>query len=383
MVVAPPRRRHRVLNTLLAIPRFTADMLLTGPRYAAARFDNYLESKSPGGFGRGAKRSAWRFGATVDWETELGTSTAVRVGRSVGEAGSVDLHVGFFGSRGQSGGLVAKLGSYTEANLEPVLTFDAGRDQRRVFAGFGEPVPRISYDQDSLIGAAGLSSDLGRIKLVGRAVGDFVRDGGDDMALPVAGWDETQRALTAELSVAYDSRRVSYAFNHAGAWSTGTFVRATGAYTTGRASRSGAFSFVRGMLEAKRLFDLFHGDRVLIIGARVEGITADAVEVPFDRLPALGGMARMRAFARDEMRDRVTSFADVTYEWPLGGDSRAYVFVETGTVQATLLPSSHNRFHVGYGGGVRFLSGESTVLRLQLAGADNGVIGGYFQLGAL
>jgi hypothetical protein len=373
------------MNTLLAIPRFTADLLLTGPRYAAARLDSYLEAQSPGGFGRGAKKNPWRFGAMVDWETALGTSTGLRVGRELAEATSIDLHVGLFGARGQSGGLVAKLGRYSGANLEPSLTFDAGRDQRRAFTGFGEPLPRITYEQDSMIGTAGLSSDLGRVKLIGRAIGDIVRDSGEDMVLPTPGWDETQRAVTAELSVAYDSRRMSHAFNHHGAWSTGTFVRATGAYTAGRGSRSGAFSFVRGTLEAKRLFDLFHGDRVLTIGARVEMINDDAMEVPFDRLPALGGMARMRAFARDELRDRVASFADAHYEWPLGSDTRAYVFVETGTVQATAVPSSHNekRFHVGYGGGIRFLSGVSTVVRLQLAGADDGVIGGYLQLGAL
>jgi hypothetical protein len=381
--VRPPRESHRVANTLLAIPRFTAGLLLTGPRYAASRLDNYLESQTPGGFGRGAKKSSWRFGATLDWETALGASTGVRVGRSFAEEASVDLHVGLFGARGQSGGLIAKLGTYTEANLEPSLSIDAGRDQRRAFGGFGDPASRMMYEQDSVVGTAGVSSKLGRLKIVGRAIGDAVRDGGEDMLQPIVGWDETQRAATAELSVGYDSRRLSYPFNHEGAWSSGTLVRATGAYTAGSGSRSGAFSFVRGALEAKQLFDLFHGDRVLTIGARIEMINADAMEVPFDRLPALGGMARMRAFARDELRGRVASFADAHYEWPLGGDTRAYLFVETGSVQATLLSPSQDRIHVGYGGGIRFLTGMSTVVRLQIAGADDGVIGGYLQLGAL
>jgi hypothetical protein len=384
VVVRGPRERHRIANTLLAIPRFTADLLLTGPRYAAARLDNYLESRSPNAFGRGEKKSSWRFGATVDWETALGASTGVRVGRSFAEAATVDVHVGLFGARGQSGGLVAKLGSYTEANLEPSLSFDAGRQQRRAFAGFGEPLPpRITYEQDSIEGAAGLSSDLGRIKIIARAIGDIARDEGEDMVVPVAGWDETQRAGTAELSAAYDSRRIAHPFNHNGAWSSGTLVRGTGAYTAGHGSRSGAFAFVRGTLEAKQLFDLFHGDRVLTIGARLEVIDANAMDVPFDRLPALGGMARLRAFARDELRDRVASFADLNYEWPLGGNTRAYLFVETGSAQSTIAPKSPTRLHVGYGGGIRFLTGNSTVVRLQVAGADDGVIGAYFQLGAL
>ena len=197
----------------------------------------------------------------------------------------------------------------------------------------------------------------------------------------VAGLDETQRAATGELALIYDSRRITHPWVHTGAWSTGFYVRAAAAYTSGEASRSGSFDTVRGTLEARRLFDLFNGDRVLSIGVRGDAVSGE--DLPFDRLPSLGGRDRMRALARDELRGQTSAFADIQYEWALGGDSRAFVFAETGGVAAEASELGSADLHLGYGGGLRFLTGEATSLRAHLAGSADGHIGFYLQLGAL
>lgn len=398
--IAPPRKSHAFANALLAIPRTIVLVALMGPRYAAGEVDDYLEDRSPNAFGRDVE-STWRFGATGDWETELGPSLGVRVGYRFAARTTADAYVGLFGARGQSGGLRATLGRHTAARIEPVITLDAGRELARVFAGVGEIAgaardpyargPRADYDERLVAASAGAAATLGPIRIEGRGVVDWIEagDDGDDpvseqyAAGALVGFGEAQRATTGELAVVYDRRRAGHPWIPAGAPSTGLYVRGAVAYTAGEAERSGAFSTGRATLEARRLFDLFHGDRVLGIGVRVEAVSARADELPFDRLPALGGRDWLRAFARDEFRDRSAAAADLTYEWPLLETSRAYVFVETGSVQGALDELAASRLHVGYGGGVRFVSGAATALRLQIAGSDDGDLGFFLQLGAL
>lgn len=399
VIVEPPRPSHRVANALLAVPRAAALFLLEGPRYAAMRLDRHRESQSPNYGGRDVtKQGGWRFGAVVDWETALGASIGVRVGHGFGAA-SVDAHGGLLGPRGQSGGLRATLGRFTDVDVEPVLTLDMGRSLTRVFAGIGDapPVrldpyrrgPRATYDTRMFETSAGLAARTGAVKLQVRGLGDVVRsDDGDATftgaydGMALVGFDETQRAGTGEVSISYDTRRTSYQFNKPAAPSTGLYLRGAYAYTAGTASRTGDFATSRGTLEARRLFDLFHGDRVLSIGASIEAVTAATTELPFDRLPGLGGSDRMRAFARDELRDRTATHADVEYAWPLDTRSTGFVFVETGAVHPGVRELAASRFHAGYGGGIKF-GAEGAWARIQIAGSDTGDVGGFVTLGAL
>lgn len=391
VAVEAPRDDHRIANTLLALPRGATLLLLTGPRYGAAELDDYLDSRSPNAYGRDVKQS-WRFGATFDWEKELGPSLGLRVGRKLGAFTAVDAYGGLFGARGQSGGIRAVIGRYTAAQLEPAVSLDLGRDMERAFAGIGEPRgPRTQFEERGYTAVASLASHLGPVQIEARGVFDHTRatDADDDPlskrydAAMLPGFAEQQRAETGELSVAFDQRHATHPWIRASSPSAGFYARGAAAYTTGEASRTGGFSTWRGTLEARQLFDLFHGDRVLSIGVRGEAVSADADALPFDRLPGLGGRDLMRAFARDELRDRATTYADIDYEWALGGDSRAYLFVETGAAQAALDDVSTSRLHAGYGGGIKVLGGSGTAARFQVAGSDEGDVGFFLQIGAL
>jgi hypothetical protein len=393
IAVQSPENDHAVVNTALILPRTVVLVLLAGPRLAAAEIDDYLESRSPDAFGRTVKHSGWRSGVVADWETSLGPSVGLRVGRSFAHATAVDVYGGFFGARGQSGGVRAQLGEYTDLNLQPLVTFDAGRQLARVFSGIDMQGPRTHYLERRFEARSALESRLGLFRITATAgvsrISTYDEDSDDDPVaasydpMMITGFAETQRAATGELSIAYDDRRRSYNFIHKGAWSTGWLVRAAGSYSRGDASRTGNFATGRGTLEAHRLFDLFHGDRVLTIGARTEAITANADAVPFEMLPALGGADRLRALARDELRGRSATFADIQYEWALGADTRAYLFVEAGGVARRPTALESEDLHVGYGGGLRLLNGSATSLRAQLAGSDDGDLGFFLQLGAL
>jgi hypothetical protein len=366
VVVPEPRESHRVANTLLAIPRFTAALLLTGPRYAAASVDNYLESRSPNSFGRDV-RETWRFGALATWEPELGAALAARVGHTVGDDGTIDFYAGGLGPRGVSGGL---RGEYGIASL----AIDAGTSMDRIDRTFAAS----QYEQDAASATASLRwRSAGVLRARASLVADIRHDDVDvPPPLPLAGVEETHRAGTAELSLGIDSRRATRRTINVAAPAAGTLVRLTGAYTRGEGEVTPLFQTARLRLDLQQLIDVFHGDRVITIGMRAEAVSARAEELPFDRLPSLGGSDGMRALGRDELRGRTVAFGELSYEWPLGEDSRAYLFGEGGHIL---------NFGAigGYGGGIRFLSKSSTVLRLQLAGATDGSIGLSFQIGAL
>ncbi len=379
VAIAPPRETHRVANTLLALPRMMVLLLLEGPRYAAHEVDAYLESRSPNAFGRDVAKPSWRFGATFEWQTALGASLGVRVGHELGDDTSVDAYVGLFGPRGQSGGLSANLGRYTVARLEPTLSFDAGRDLTRAFAGIGTHGPRGTYDQRGYTAAAGVAGHVGAVRFGARGSYDdtHAADPSSDFAydpLMLFGFREDTRAATGEVSVTLDTRRSAYRHIVRSAPSSGSYVRGAVAYTSGKASRSGDFTTARGTLEARQLFDLFAGNRVLSFGAGIEAISAEANEVPFDRLPMLGGRDHLRAFAMGELRDRNAAYADVQYDWPVGNSMRSYIFAEVGHTAA---------WHGAYGGGLRYHTRSSIIARIQIAGSDEGELGMFFQLGAL
>ncbi|MDQ3337729.1 MAG: hypothetical protein M4D80_21420 [Myxococcota bacterium] len=378
VAVAAPRKDHGFANTLLAVPRAIVLFLLEGPRYAASELDDYLENRSPNAFGRDAKQASWRLGATVEWQTELGTSVALRIGYQLASATTIDAYGGLFGPRGQSGGLHANLGRYTAARIKPSLSFDAGRDLTRAFAGVGEHGPRATYDQQGFTVGAGLAAHAGPVRFGARGTYDSTRaadPSADFAAYPMlVGFDEDQRASTGELSVTLDLRSRRTRWIQRSAPSSGFYLRAAGGYTAGTASRSGDFTLGRAAVEARQLFDLFHGDRVLSIGARYEAITANAMDVPFERVPTLGGRDTMRAYAMGELRDRDVAAFDIQYEWPVSVDLRSYVFIEAGHAAD---------WHGGYGGGIRYLTSSGTGARLQLAGSESGDLGAFVQFGAL
>ena len=373
--VAAPERTYRISNMLLAFPRLIAHVILRGPRYAAAGVDSYLESKSPDVGGRTVGNQAgFRFGAELVGENELGLSLAVRIGYRVSGHATVDFYGGLMGVRGQSGGARLILGDHTELHLQPSLAADAGNELERLYGIGGATSRDDHYEAQEASLTPAIASQLGPFQI--RASARFDRVDNDPIAaldpMPV-GAGEVERATTEELAITYDGRRRTHPWVNEATYSTGFYVRAAGAYIHGDASRSGAFSTWRGVFEARRLFDLFRGDRVLTIGVRGEALTDD--HMPFDRMPALGGRDRMRAFATRELRGRRLAYATLEYEWALGLDSRGYLFTEAGGVADAV--------HYDGGIGIRLLTGGSTSLRMQVAASANGDVGFYLQLGAL
>ncbi|HEY4179155.1 MAG TPA: hypothetical protein VGM90_20065 [Kofleriaceae bacterium] len=388
IIVKADEPDHSVANGILYVPRSLAQLILSAPRYAAVGVDHYLESRSPNAFGRDV-HSSWRLGAVFDWENVTGPSGALRIGRELGDAYSVDAYGGAFGARGVSGGARISLGRFTSWRIQPAVDGMVGSGMERVYAGVGEmDGRRVTFDEKQAMAHATVAIRPGRWWLiVGRA--GFAQttpdDGGDiATAYPAAvGVGERDRAGSGEISLSYDTRSPDYSWILPAAPSSGTLIHATGAYTRGETDSTGAYSFGRSHLEVQQLFDLFHGDRVLTIGARTETITVDPMSVPFTQLPALGGADMLRAYARDQLRDRSATYANIEYAWPVTVASQAFLFAETGEVHDGYRNFDSNNLHIGYGAGVRAYDGRTTFLVLQIAAAGTDQIGAFAQLGAL
>ena len=135
--------------------------------------------------------------------------------------------------------------------------------------------------------------------------------------------------------------------------------------------------YTRYGADLHRFVDLYHGDRVLVLRAYLEGVTAPVGEVPFTDLPRLGGGDLLRGFEGDRFRDRVAAFGSVEYDWHVHYGVDTYLFVDTGRVAGSLDELSLSNLHTGYGIGVQLQGPDSFLFRAQIA---HSVDGFFFKL---
>jgi len=197
----------------------------------------------------------------------------------------------------------------------------------------------------------------------------------------LTGWGQGTKISYSELAVGWDSLATASSFVPAGAPSTGTKVVLFGgvARSVDLAGGGAPVAYTRYGVDGLRYFDLYNGDRVLILRGRVEGVAGAADRIPFTDLPRLGGPTLLRGYSRDRFRDRVTLLASAEYRYPIWQNLAGYLFVDGGCVRAGLsdLVGTAPRPRVGGGGGLElFVSGQFG-LRGQVAGSSEGL---FFQL---
>ena len=135
-------------------------------------------------------------------------------------------------------------------------------------------------------------------------------------------------------------------------------------------------NYLRYGLEARRYFDLYAGDRVLLLRAYAEGVTAVGAGgyVPFTDLPRLGGPQQLRGYTRDRFRDRLAVLGTVEYRYPIWNELAGFLFVDAGRVLRGRRCAGHAGaiaaagLRVGGGGGLEMHQGNRFRMRGQLAG---------------
>jgi outer membrane translocation and assembly module TamA len=137
-------------------------------------------------------------------------------------------------------------------------------------------------------------------------------------------------------------------------------------------------AYARYGIDALRYFDLYAGDRVLILRGRLEGVVGAADDIPFMDLPRLGGPANLRGYDRDRFRDRVAVLGSIEYRYPIWRQVAGFLFVDAGRVLPALTTvrqafTSPQDLRPGAGGGLEILQGDRFRLRGQVAGSPEGL----------
>lgn len=96
-------------------------------------------------------------------------------------------------------------------------------------------------------------------------------------------------------------------------------------------------------------------------------------EVPFYRLPSLGGTRRLRGYSTDRFQEEGALTLTAEYRWPVWDFLDAVLFAEAGQVFADYDDLALGRFHAGYGGGIHLVTGGTLAFRLELASAGEGL----------
>ena len=193
-------------------------------------------------------------------------------------------------------------------------------------------------------------------------------------------WDRGVDLIYNELQAGVDTLRVTSPYLPAGAPSTGTKL----AVFAGLAQGLGGDQtrYLRYGVDAIRYFDLYLGDRVLVLKAHLEGVAGERDRIPFTDLPKLGGSALLRGYAHDRFRDRLAVLGTAEYHWPVWTQMQAFLFLDAGRVLASAEdlapgPLTRRRPHLGAGGGLELVNGSRFRLRGQAAGSSEGL---YLQL---
>jgi hypothetical protein len=380
----PSGTLRAVGNAILWAPRTVIELGLWGPDLLAGRVDSYLDSRGPNVYGRGNRGGGWSLAAMLAWEAPFGPSAGARIGRSLGRWFSADVSGVAFGRYGYTGRL--GLAALPDAPVRFELDGEVARDREMVFAGIGDHALADGMDLDpfgagpeNILEDRAASAELAapvalgalrihptaRVERHDLAPQDDGSFGYDTGAIP--GLGEAVTVGTGRVDLVYDARVVPYSWIPRTAPASGWRTRAFAAWSGGDGFATGRYGG-----SAEKLFDLFRGTRVLALRARLDAVTGDRRELPFFLLPSLGGPDHLRAFSRGRFRDEVATSGEVAYEWAVGLNARASLFVEVGGVHDGIGEVGFEPLHLSAGSAFRFAGDDSSDARAVVAGSDTG-----------
>ena len=262
------------------------------------------------------------------------------------------------------------------ADLSPVMPamIDALADDTAIHTRFGQHVTH-----GELLGSVaimgpftlGLAGSYTRRTFNDHAIVDeFERTVAAYDPASLVGYVDGADNLYGELSLTIDNRHyrtryISRAAPSSGFWGSVFVGGAKG--ISGDPSR-----YLRYGGDLHRYLDLYHGDRVLILRARFEAVTANLDQIPFTDLPRLGGNEVLRGFEVDRFRDRVAALVSAEYDFPIHYGVYGYLFVDGGRVAHDIGDLDPSGIHVGYGGGFQIHTLNAFLFRAQIAHSGDG-----------
>ena len=187
----------------------------------------------------------------------------------------------------------------------------------------------------------------------------------------LVGFDGGARYVYGEARAIYDDRATTSPFVSLAEPSTGWKLEGFAGYAHGLGTDPSRY--LRYGVDLQRHIDLYMGDRVLVLRAYLEGVTADLDEIPFTELPRLGGSRLLRGYARNRFRDRSVTAFSVEYRYPVSRYLGAFAFVDGGGAWRRLGDFDPAALHPGYGAGIQLHTAELFLTRFLVAGGDDGI----------
>jgi hypothetical protein len=191
----------------------------------------------------------------------------------------------------------------------------------------------------------------------------------------VTGWNRRPLDAYIETAVVYDDLRTTAPLVSTATPSTGWRLRTYGGFTGG-IQNSPSHYFAAGF-DLQRYIDLYAGNRVLVLRLVADHVFGERDRIPFADYPAIGGPQFLRGYLRDRFRDRLTTLASVEYIYPIFTRASGFLFVDAGRVWESALAIRPRVPHVGFGGGIQIHTPSAYIMRLQLAGSQEGFFINY------
>jgi hypothetical protein len=189
----------------------------------------------------------------------------------------------------------------------------------------------------------------------------------DVAALP--GYSGTSH-LYSQLELRFDTRRVTRPYLWEPAHSTGWRLAGRLGYQAG--FEDDPSKHVRWELDAQRVFDLYGGDRVLVLRLLSENVAGDVDRIPFVSLPTLGGPELLRGYQRGRFRDKHSLLGTIEYRYPLLRMLSGFLFVDAGQVFRRASDFELADSRLGYGIGIQLHSQSATIGRFFIASSTDG-----------
>lgn len=177
----------------------------------------------------------------------------------------------------------------------------------------------------------------------------------------IVGFEETVRTLELSATMLVDTR------DKEGGTSRGTYFDAFG----GGVLPLGKYRYFHYGFDAATFFDLYRGNRVLVVRAAIDAVEGDTADIPFTDLPRLGGPNRLRGYRLDRFRDEKAAFATLEYRYPIHEIVSGALFVDSGHVDDDYRGLVDLRtWRVGGGAGLRVHSSGKDLFSLDVAYGD-------------
>ena len=173
--------------------------------------------------------------------------------------------------------------------------------------------------------------------------------------------------------------------DYPGSPTSGVFIRLLGGIAED--IRSGAFDHWRYGIDFQVYLPLLGwGNRFgprSTLAIRVKGDFTDPLngaDVPFFRMPTVGGSTTLRGFTEFRFTDRNAVVTNVEYKYPIQKILEAVIFWDEGQVFPTMNDFDFHKFRSSFGGGLRLILEHSAFVRLEV-GRSSEETRFYFKFG--